>query len=51
MEQWEYSVANRELNEIDGSYTWVCAIGRETIGRPPQNLTAYARHEVAATAV
>ena len=36
MEQWEYSVANLELNEIDGSYTWVCSIGRETIvGLPP----------------
>jgi hypothetical protein len=36
MEQWEYYVANVELKEIDGSYTWVCAIGRETIvGLPP----------------
>ena len=36
MEQWEYYVANVELNELEGSYTWVCAIGRETIvGLPP----------------
>ncbi len=36
MEHWEYYVANVELQEIDGRYTWVCAIGRETIvGLPP----------------
>ena len=36
MEQWEYYVANVDLNELEGSYTWVCAIGRETIvGLPP----------------
>ena len=36
MEQWEYYVANLELNEIEGRYTWVCSIGRETIvGLPP----------------
>src|SRR5919199_6910974 len=31
MEHWEYYVANVELKEIEGRYTWVCSIGRETI--------------------
>lgn len=31
MDQWEYYVANVELQEIDGKYDWVSAVGRETI--------------------
>ena len=31
MDQWEYYVANIELQEVDGKYDWVSAVGRETI--------------------
>ncbi len=31
MDQWEYYVANVELQEIEGKYDWVSAVGRETI--------------------
>ena len=31
MDQWEYYVANVELQEVEGQYDWVSAIGRETI--------------------
>ena len=30
-EQWEYYVANVELQEIGGRYEWVSSVGKETI--------------------